>query len=193
MRCEICPRRCNAERTADESGRRLPHARGLSRRARDAAPLGRARAQRHERRGLHLLLRLQFGLRVLPERCASATRISARSLRPRVCARSWKASSRRARTASILSRPRTSRRGCSKRWISRFPSPLCGTAAATSAWKRSKRLRVRCRSICPTSNTPWSGPRATLSAAPDYFPVAAAAIDEMVRQVGAVSDWGRRA
>lgn len=32
----------------------------------------------------------------------------------------------------------------------RSASPLCGTAAATSAWKRSERLRVRCRSICPT-------------------------------------------
>ena len=51
-----------------ESGRRLPHARGARCRARDAAPLGRARPQREKRRGLHLLFGLQFGLRVLPER-----------------------------------------------------------------------------------------------------------------------------
>ena len=53
-----------------------------------------------------------------------------------------------------------------------------------SAWKHSKRWRAGCRSICPTSSTRWKSPRGELSRAGDYFPVAAAAIDEMLRQVG---------
>ena len=74
-----------------------------------------------------------------------------------------------------------------------LPVPVVWNSGGYERVETLKTLEGKVQIYLPDLKYAMERPARELSAAPDYFEVAAAAIDEMVRQVGTVSDRRRRA
>lgn len=149
MRCEICPRRCNAERTAEKAGGvcRMPAglvvARAMLHLWEEPVLSGKNGAGCIFFSGCNLGCVFCQNGRISHENFGKViTPAHLREIMEGLI-------SQGAHCIDLVTPTHFTP------WVlealeNRSASPLCGTAAATSASKRSERSRVRCRSICPT-------------------------------------------
>lgn len=183
MICHLCPRRCGAERTETAGGRRVRHAGGPRRGARGAAPLGGAGHLRHARQRCGVLLGLQSPSVFCQNHSISAEGVGKRITTARLREIFEELIAQGAHNINLVTPTHF------VPWIlpalePPLPVPVVYNCGGYESLGTLRTLEGRVQIYLPDLKYAMEEPARALSAAPDYFPVAAAAIREMVCQTG---------